>query len=81
MAAFEKVTEMSYGKVCRKQFTIKRRVLGLSRGLQFPVEKPEGTPHTIGSLFKDSTDGYDVSIDCKLSRGIFHRVVKERGVS
>ena len=57
MAAFEKVTEMSYGKVFRKQFTIKRRVLGLPRGLQFPAEKPEGTPDTIGSLFKDSTDG------------------------
>ena len=50
MAAFEKVTEMSYGKVCRKQFTIKRRVFGLSCGLQFPAEKPEGTPDTIGSL-------------------------------
>ena len=81
MAAFEKVTEMSYGKRCCKQFTIKRRVFGLSRGLQFPAEKPEGTPHTIGSLFKDSTDSYDGGIDCKRSRCIFRRVDKERGVS
>ena len=42
MAAFEKVTEMSYGKMCHKQFTIKRRVFGLSWGLQFPAEKPRG---------------------------------------
>ena len=81
MAAFEKVTEMSYGKVCRKQFTIKRRVFGLSWGLQFPAEKPEGTSDTIGSLFKDSTDSYDGGIDSKRSRSIFHRVDKERGVS
>ena len=81
MAAFEKVTEMSYGKVCRKPFTIKRRIFGLSWGLQFPAEKPEETPNTIGSLFKDSTDSYDGGIDCKRSRGIFHRVDNERGIS
>ena len=81
MAAFEKVTEMSYGKVYLKQFTIKRRVFGLSWGLPFPAEKPEGTPDTIGSLFKDSTDSYDGGIDCKRSRGIFHLVDKARGVS
>ena len=76
MAAFEKVTEMAHGKVCRKQFMIKRRVFGLSWGLPFPAEKTEGTPDTICSLFKDSTDSYDGCIECKRSRGIFHRVDK-----
>ena len=81
MAAFEKVTEVSYGQVGRKQFAVKRRVFGFTWCTQFAAEKPERTPDTVSSLFKDSTHGYDGSIDRQRSRSIFHRVDKERGVS
>ena len=52
MAAFEKVTEMSYGKVCRNQFTIKVEYL-VSRGVcSFMLKNPRGrqTPLVICSM-------------------------------